>query len=506
MAERTIGIDSGTQSVKALVVSADGRVEGRGQRPHRLIEGLGVGHKEQHPREWIEAAAGAIRDALAEANVAGDDVAAIGVSGQQHGFVPLDAHGDVIRPAKLWCDTSTAAEAEEIMAACGGQQAFQTLTGNALPPGFTASKILWLKKREPENFARLHRVLLPHDYLNYWLTGKAAMEWGDASGTGLMDVRMRQWRREVVDAIDADLAGKLPPLRDSAEPAGTLAKAAAEELGCAPGALVSAGGGDNMMGAIGTGNVVAGVVTASLGTSGTIHAHSDAPVVDPEGMIAAFCGSAGGWLPLLCTMNVTVATELAAKLFGLGTEELNRAAASVPPGSGGLMLLPYFEGERVPAVPDGAGVWFGARDSNATPAHYCRAAMEGATLGLAHGWQRMKALGVDASEVRLTGGGSKSALWRSIVADCLGAPVVCTTEPEGAALGAALQALWTLERQSDPSATIESVARRAVRLDESTRAEPDPGRAALYAELLALHADLSLALRGAFARHRALFP
>lgn len=498
------GIDSGTQSTKVLVVDGEGRVHGRGQAPHALVAGLPAGHKEQHPADWWRATVDAFRQAHAEAGRPRID--AIGVSGQQHGFVPLGADGEAIRPAKLWNDTATAPQAQAIVDAVGGPARYFQLVGQSLAVGFTASKILWLKENEPENYRRLATVLLPHDYLNFKLVGEASMEWGDASGTGLMDVRTRQWRREVVGAIDADLAVKLPPLRDSAEPAGTLAKAAAEELGCAPGALVSAGGGDNMMGAIGTGNVVAGVVTASLGTSGTIHAHSDAPVVDPEGMIAAFCGSAGGWLPLLCTMNVTVATELAAKLFGLGTEELNRAAASVPPGSGGLMLLPYFEGERVPAVPDGAGVWFGARDANATPAHYCRAAMEGATLGLAHGWQRMKALGVDASEVRLTGGGSKSALWRSIVADCLGAPVVCTTEPEGAALGAALQALWTLERQSDPSATIESVARRAVRLDESTRAEPDPGRAALYAELLALHADLSLALRGAFARHRALFP
>ena len=502
MTQLFAGIDSGTQSTKVLLVDADGAVHGRGSAPHAMIEGLPAGAKEQHAAGWWDATVAAMQEALRGVDAA--SVVALGVSGQQHGFVPLDADGAPLRAAKLWCDTATATEADEIVAACGGAAAYFDLVGQSLAVGFTASKILWLKKHEPRNFERLATVLLPHDYLNFRLTGQRTMEWGDASGTGLMDVRARAWRREVVDAIDASLMGKLPALRPSPEPAGMLHAAAARELGLREGILVASGGGDNMMGAIGTGNVRPGVVTVSLGTSGTVHACCDAPVLDPGGEIAGFCDSTGRWLPLLCTMNVTVATELVARLFGLTTAQLNDRAASVPAGCDGLMLLPYFEGERVPAIPDGTGVWFGARAANATPGHHARAAMEGAALGLAHGYARLRELGVAGTELRLTGGGSKSALWRQIIADCLNAPAVCTTEPEGAALGAALQAAWILARQSDPNASIETIAARAVRLDESTSVQPDPARATLYQELLGLHMQLSLALRPSFARHRAL--
>ena len=214
-------------------------------------------------------------------------------------FRMSDASGEVIRPAKLWCDTSTAEECEEIMAALGGPKETIKAIGNAVLPGFTASKILWLKKHEPKNFARLATILLPHDYLNFWLTGEKVMEFGDASGTALLDVRKRKWSSAVLKAIDADIAGKLPPILFSNQPAGRLQRSTANELGLNTDVLVSAGGGDNMMGAIGTGNTRPGVITASFGTSGTIYACAEKPVVDPRGEIAAFCDSTNRWLPLL---------------------------------------------------------------------------------------------------------------------------------------------------------------------------------------------------------------
>jgi xylulokinase len=497
------GIDSGTQSTKVVIAAESGRVVGRGQAPHKLIEGLGVGHKEQHPSEWIAALKTAFAQAVKDAGIEADTIAALGVSGQQHGFVPLDAKGNVIRPAKLWCDTSTAPEADAIMQACGGREAFQRLTGNALPAGFTASKILWLKRHEPENFARLATVLLPHDYLNWWLTGEAAMEWGDASGTGLLDVRNRTWCDAAIGAIDDDLAAKLPPLRPSWEPVGTVRGEAARALGLSQSTLVASGGGDNMMGAIGTGNVRDGMVTVSLGTSGTVYACADKPVTDPQGEIAAFCDSTGKWLPLLCTMNVTVATELVKELFGVKTAELNELASAVPAGSDGLLLLPYFEGERVPNVPDGTGVWFGHSARTNTPGHFARAAMEGATLGLNYGFNRMKQFGIAPAEIRLTGGGSKSALWRQIVADVFNTPVVCCTEAEGAALGAALQARWAVERQASGDAGLVQLAAQWIAVDEATRCVPDEENARCYAEAQKRHDALSLALRGSFAAHRA---
>src|SRR5437899_5334280 len=240
----------------------------------------------------------------------------------------------------------------------GGLKKTIKLLGNAVLPGFTASKILWLKKHEPKNYTQLATVLLPHDYLNYWLTGEKVMEYGDASGTALLDVRKRNWSNAVLEAIDPELAGKMPPVRESDKLAGLLQASTARTLDLYPGILVSAGGGDNMMGAIGTGNTRAGVITASFGTSGTIYACAEKPVVDPQGEIAAFCDSTNRWLPLLCTMNVTVATEMMREDFGWSHEKFAAEAARVPPGSNALLRLPCLEGERTPNVPAATGVWF----------------------------------------------------------------------------------------------------------------------------------------------------
>src|SRR5687768_7345733 len=276
-----IGIDSGTQSTKVLVMDAkNGKVVSSAAQTYGLIPNLPPGAKEQHPHTWCDAAAKSIRHALKAARAQANEVKAIGVSGQQHGFVPLDAKGKVIRPAKLWCDTSTAAECEEITNKLGGPKATIRALGNSVLPGFTAPKILWLKNHEPQNFARLAAVLLPHDYLNFWLSGEKVMEYGDASGTALLDVRKRKWSDAVLKAIDDDLTSKLPPLISSDKPAGRLDRRIANELGLNTDVLVSAGGGDNMMGAIGTGNTRAGVITASFGTSGTIYACAEKPVVD----------------------------------------------------------------------------------------------------------------------------------------------------------------------------------------------------------------------------------
>src|SRR6266568_619920 len=353
-----LGIDSGTQSTKALVVDArDGKVLASAAQEYDLIPNLPPGAKEQHPHTWRDATASAIRRALRQAKAIAAEVKAIGVSGQQHGFVALEKEGEVIRPAKLWCDTSTASECDQIMAKLGGINKTIRALGNAVLPGFTAPKILWLKNHEPQNFARLASVLLPHDYLNFWLTGEKSMEYGDASGSALLDVRKRKWATAVLDEIDPELAGKLPALQSSDKPAGTLQASTAKQLDLNPGILVSAGGGDNMMGAIGTGNTREGVITASFGTSGTIYACAQKPVVDPEGEIAAFCDSTNRWLPLLCSMNITVATEMVREDFGWSHEKFAAEVARIPAGSDGLLLLPYFEGERTPNVPDGTGVW-----------------------------------------------------------------------------------------------------------------------------------------------------
>lgn len=498
-----IGIDSGTQSTKALVVDArSGKVLGAASAAYDLLPNLPPGAKEQHPRTWVEATQLATRAALKQARARAGEVVAIGVSGQQHGFVPLDADGEVIRPAKLWCDTATAAECEEIMARLGGFKATIRKQGIAVLPGFTASKILWLKQREPKNFKRLATVLLPHDYLNFWLTGERVMEFGDASGTALLDVRRRRWCQATLKAIDPDLNGKLPPLISSDQPAGTLRAGTAEALGLNPGVIVSAGGGDNMMGAIGTGNTRAGVVTASFGTSGTIYACAEQPVVDPDGEIAAFCDSTNRWLPLLCTMNVTVATELIRRDFKMDHKAFEAAVAKAPPGSHGLLLLPYLEGERTPNVPDGTGVYFGVRAGTFNTECFARATVEGVTLGMNYGLRRLAELGVRATQIRATGGGANSKVWRQIMADVFNAPVVTLKVGEGAAFGAALQALWCWRLQKGDKVGIAEITDAFVKLNPGQTAEPDAQRAAVYAEAQAMQDALSRSLRGVFAQHR----
>jgi xylulokinase len=498
-----LGIDSGTQSTKVLVVDArDGKVLASAAQEYDLIPNLPPGAKEQHPHTWREAAASGIRRALRQAKAVAAEVQAIGVSGQQHGFVPLDQNGEVIRPAKLWCDTSTAAECAELTDKLGGPRKTIRALGNAIVPGFTASKILWLKKNEPKNYQRLATVLLPHDYLNFWLTGRKTMEYGDASGTALLDVRKRKWARAALEAIDPELPGKMPPLMHSDEPAGTLQAATAKQLDLNPGVLVSAGGGDNMMGAIGTGNTRAGVITASFGTSGTIYACAEKPVVDPQGEIAAFCDSTNRWLPLLCTMNVTVATEMVREDFGWSYEKYAGEAARVPAGSDGLLLLPYFEGERTPNVPEGTGVWFGVNHKTFEAGHFARAAIEGVTLGMNYGLRRLGELGVKPAQIRATGGGAKSKVWRQIMADIFNVEVVTLKVSEGAAYGAALQALWCWRLQQGEKIAISEITDQFVEVNRAEIAQPEAKNAATYRELQALQDDLSLALRGTFGKHR----
>ena len=500
-----LGIDSGTQSTKVLVVDArSGKVLADAAQAYDLIPNLPPGAKEQHPHTWRDATAKAIRQALKAARATAAEVKAIGVSGQQHGFVPLDKNGEVIRAAKLWCDTSTIAECAEITGKLGGLKAAIKAVGNSIAPGFTAPKILWLKNHEPENFARLATVLLPHDYLNFWLTGQATMEYGDASGTALLDVRKRQWSAAVLKAIDADLAAKLPPLHASDQAAGRLQATTAKALGLGTEVVVSAGGGDNMMGAIGTGNTRPGVITASFGTSGTIYACAEKPVIDPQGEIAAFCDSTNRWLPLLCTMNVTVATEMARQYFGWTHDKFAAAAATAPAGCDGLVLVPYLDGERTPNVPAGTGVFLGVNPKTFTAPHFARATMEGVTLGMNYGLRRLAELGVKPTQIRATGGGAKSKLWRQVMADVFNAEVVTLKVSEGAAYGAALQALWCWRREQGENVAIDAITDQFVTLNKAETATPNAKNVETYRQVQALQDETSKALRGVFPQHRAL--
>jgi xylulokinase len=483
-----VGIDSGTQGVKVLVVDIDsGRVAARGRAPHEMVPGLPPGASEQEPEVWVTAMENALSSALRSGRISPGKVACLGVSGQQHGFVALDAAGRPIRPAKLWNDTSTVEETEAILSALGGRRACIRKTGISLAVGFTASKVLWLKRHEPRNYRKLRTVLLPHNYLNYHLTGRLHMEYGDASGTGLMDIRRLRWSEEAVRAVDPDLGDKLPTLSHPREPVGFVRRAVADRFGFGR-VLVSAGGGDNMMGAVGTGNVAPGVCTLSLGTSGTIYSYSQRPFVDPAGEIAAFCDSTGGWLPLLCTMNVTNATELLKSLLRLDNAGLERAARRAEPGSGKLVFLPFVDGERVPVIPLASAVFFGLDRANFKRENLARSVLEGAVLNLGYGLARMKSLGLEPSEMRATGGGAKNWLWLEIAASAFEVPVSTLKENEAAAYGAALQAAWCLFNHRGENVSLKELTSERVAKERTF--QPDKKLAGVYRELQGLFNEL----------------
>ena len=476
-----LGIDVGTQSLKALLYDAElGAVVDVQSAPLDMISD-NMGTREQLARWWIDA----LEQCLARLDTRHKAaVKAIGVSGQQHGFVALDARGDVLAPVKLWCDTSTAAECAEITANFGGEQRCLEQLGNPILPGYTAPKIRWLKNKLPDVYARLATILLPHDYINFHLTGERVMECGDASGTGLLDVRGRRWHSGILQALDAnrDLADTLPQLAAPDAAIGQLRAPIAEKLGLPLGIPVSAGGGDNMMAAIGTGNVDSGRLTVSLGTSGTLFAFSDKPIVDPQGGLAAFCSSTGGWLPLVCTMNCTVSTELGRRLFKLELDELEARIGGVPAGSHGVVTLPFFNGERTPNLPNAKGCILGLDESNYTPDNLLRSAMEAAVYGLRAGLDTLRNCGCDINLIRLTGGGAGSSVWRQMVADIFGLPVSVQVVDEGAALGAALQAMWMHRREQGDDQPLRDLLDHHLILDQARACQPSADAVTAYKE------------------------
>jgi xylulokinase len=478
------GIDCGTQGTKVVIYDADShQVLSQGYAEHELVSD-DSGTREQHPDWWTGALIDAFSQALATPHIDAAAIAALGVSGQQHGLVVLDEKDQVIRPAKLWCDTSTYRQTEQLVTALGGKSAVIDEIGLTILTGYTASKLLWLKQHEPENFSRIRSILLPHDYLNFWLTGEKTAEYGDASGSGFFDIRKRCWSEQVLQQIDDSdlLLSALPRLLTADEAAGHLTDKAARVLGLKPGILVSSGGGDNMMGAIGTGNVSPGHITMSLGTSGTLYAYMQEPCIDQQGLVAAFCSSNNAWLPLICTMNVTNVTSGFQGLLGYDHDRFNHALQQTSVGADGLTLTPFLNGERTPDLPAARGSLLGIDSTNLTPDNLCRAAVEGVSFGLRYGLELFENSGLDAKRIRLIGGGSKSSAWRQIIADMMNAIVEVPMEPEAAALGAALQAQWCHSRVNGENTALGEICSEGVKLDAGLQCEPDSRNAERYRE------------------------
>lgn len=480
------GIDCGTQGTKVVIVdSARGAILGEGNAPHRLISDSN-GRREQQAEWWIDALIAAFHQAVARAGIDAAEIEGLGVSGQQHGFVPLDEQGRVLHSVKLWCDTETDAENDTLLQRLGGVQGSLDQLGLLVATGYTASKIIWFKAHHPQLWERLHTVLLPHDYLNFWLTGERVSEYGDASGTGLLNVRLREWDRKTVELIDDSgrLWNALPRLKNAASCIGTVRAEAAARLGLSVTARVSSGGGDNMMAAIGSGNIAPGIVTMSLGTSGTLFTCSDKPVESSSPMIAGFCSSSNGWLPLICTMNVTSATGSVQTLLQEDISGFNQLLTQAAPGAGGVEMLPFFNGERVPQLPHARASLHNLDSDNFTRANLCLAAVESATFGLRYAIELFRRQGIAIGEIRLTGGGSRSARWRQIVADVMGCAVVCLSIQETAALGAAIQAIWASALAENPDrdsgTLLGELCQRFVSLDAATHTRPDAARQAQY--------------------------
>jgi len=436
-----LGIDVSTTGAKALLIDEQGAVVASATTPLTLQTPKPL-WSEQDPHEWWKGSAASIRKALADAGATGADVAAVGLTGQMHGLVLLDAERNVLRPAILWNDQRTARECEEIHARVG-RAALIREVGNVALTGFTAPKILWVRNHEPEVYARARLVLLPKDYVRLRLTGEAAMDKADGSGTMLFDLKRRDWSRQVLDKLEIPAAW-LPPTFEGPETTGRVTAQAAQETGLRAGTPVVAGGGDQAAGAVGAGAVRPGVVSLTLGTSGVVFATTDAPLVEPEGRLHAFCHAVPGrWHFMGVTLSAAGSLQWYhdALTPGEGFAQIVAEAEQAPAGSEGLLFLPYLSGERTP-YPDplarGAFVGLTLRHRRA---HLTRSVLEGVAFSMRDCFSLLQGAGLGAvSEVRIAGGGAKGALWRKIVASVLKLPMVTVNSTEGAAYGAALLA------------------------------------------------------------------
>lgn len=442
-----LGIDLGTSGSKALILSADGDVVAQATHPYETIIPK-PSWSEQDPKEWWASTRAAVRDVLQTNRVDASDVVGIGLTGQMHGLVCLDPKGDVIRPAILWNDQRTSDACKQIHDHVGRSEVVRH-TGNPVLPGFTAPKLIWMRDHEPGLYDRIDQILLPKDYIRYRLTGTFATDVSDASGTSLFDVESRTWSDAMTQALQIPKSW-LPPATESPEVSARLARGIADDLGLSPGLPVVGGAGDQAAGAVGTATVQEGTVSIAMGTSGVVFAPSEKYRADPNGRLHAFCHAVPDMWHLMGVM-LSAAGSLAwyrDALFstdGTGGEPpsyemLIGEAESVPPGGDGVLFLPYLSGERTPhADPNARGVFFGLHLGHER-GHMTRSVLEGVAFALRDSMALIDSLGLAADEVRVSGGGARSGLWRSILADVLGLKLTHMSVPDSAAVGAALLA------------------------------------------------------------------
>lgn len=481
-----LGIDISTTGAKALLVAADGHVVGSATTPLTLSTPKPL-WSEQNPYEWWDGVVASIRRVLAETGVNPGAIAAIGLTGQMHGLTLLDEHGEVLRPAILWNDQRTGPQCDEIRRRLGKERLIQ-ITGNDALTGFTAPKILWVQQNEPEVYAKARQALLPKDYIRYRLTGAYGCDKADGAGTILFDLKARDWSPEVLAALDIPAAW-LPPTFEGPAITGRVSREAAAVTGLVEGTPVVAGGGDQAAQAVGVGAVEPGIIALTLGTSGVVFATTPTALIEPEGRLHAFCHAVPGrWHFMGVMLSAAGSLQWYRDTLApdMGFDALIAEAEAAPPGSEGLLFLPYLTGERTP-YPDplARGAWVGLTIRH-TRGHLTRAVLEGVAFGIKDSFTLIESAGLGAiRQVRISGGGARSALWRQIMADVLGVELVTVNTTEGAAYGAALLAAVG----AGLYASVDEACAAAIRITGQTLPSP--------------HAET---YRAWYPRYRALYP
>jgi xylulokinase len=498
-----LGLDIGTGGSRALLVDAGGTVAGGVTAPHHDIHMERPLWAEQHPDNWWDAAADAIRGVLAELDVRGEDVAAVGLSGQMHGLVLLDALGAVVRPALIWCDQRSQQQVDWINTTAGRAMVLEQ-TANPVLTGFTAPKLLWVRDHDPQSYERVRQVLLPKDYVRYKLTAEYAGDVSDASGTALFDVVQRCWAEPLIERLGIDRAW-LPRVVESAELTGKITPQAAARTGLKAGTPVVGGAGDQAASAVGNGIVEPGLVSCTIGTSGVVFSHLDRVAYDPQGRVHTFCHAVPGkWHVMGVTQGAGLSLQWFRNQFAQDAvkaaaergvdpyEILTAQAAEAPAGSEGLYWLPYLMGERTPHLDAAArGGWVGMTAKH-TRAHLIRALLEGVSYSLKDCLEIIESLGSKVAVVRASGGGARSAFWRQMLAAVFDRPIATLQTQEGSAYGAALLAMTG----SGHYGSVVEACQAAIR--EKQRLEPDATMAAAYRQGYPVFRELYPALRQTF--------
>jgi xylulokinase len=479
-----LGIDTSTTATKALLIDQTGQLVGVASSEYTYETPQPL-WSEQSPDLWWQATLISIRSVLEQTKIDPASVVGIGLTGQMHGLTPLDDNGGVLRPAILWNDQRTGAECDQIRQLLGRDRLIQ-ITGNDALTGFTAPKILWMKNHEPELFAKVRHILLPKDFVRYKLTGVYATDRAGGSGTILFNLAERDWSLDVLNALGIPAAW-LPPTHEGTEITGEISAEASRLTGLRAGTPVFGGGGDQAAAAVGTGAVTEGIVSLSLGTSGVVFTSTDQPIIEPEGRLHSFCHSVPGKWHL---MGVMLSAAGSLRWFrdilkpDLPFDEFVAPADQIQPGSEGLLFLPYLTGERTPHPdPLARGAFIGLTVRHTLP-HLIRAVLEGVGFGLRDSFELMKETGVaEIKQVRVTGGGARSPLWRQILADILGTELVTVNSMEGAAYGAALLAATGVGIFKD----VPEACTRAIQITDTVK----PGSAQqAYEEFYPLYRDL----------------